>query len=213
MPTRILLADEHTIFRDAIRGLMERRDDLRVVGEAEDGPAASRLIETLAPDLVVTEISLPHLSGIEVTRRAIRAGSRCRFLVLSSDDSGSHLQRALAAGAAAFVCKTDPSAQLLEAVDAVRVGRRYVSPSMAHHLVEIVASGNDAPAEGCRLSSREREVLQLVAEGLSSKEVASSLGISTRTVESHRASLMEKLDIHKVSGLVRYAIREGLVSP
>jgi len=212
MVTRILLADEHTIFRDAVRSLMEKRGDLTVVGEAEDGPTASALIEKLAPDLVVTEIALPRLSGIEVTRRVVRAGSRCRFLILSSDDGGSGLQQAISAGASGFVCKSDPSEQLLQAVDVVSSGRSYVSPSVAHYLVEIVASGNESQAGPHCLSSREREVLQLVAEGLSSKEIATSLGISTRTVESHRANLMEKLDIHKISGLVRYAIREGLVS-
>jgi DNA-binding NarL/FixJ family response regulator len=212
MRTRIILADEQALFRDAIRGLMERREDLAVVGEADNGPSAVALIERLEPEIAVTDIALPRLSGIEVTRRLARSGMRCRFLVLSDDSGGTHLKQAFAAGAAAFVCKTDPSEHLLQAVDALKAGRRYVSPSSSHHLAEIVAAG-ESPTPAERLSSREREIVQLIAEGLSSKEIATSLSISARTVESHRANVMQKLDIHKVPGLVRFAIREGLVSP
>jgi DNA-binding NarL/FixJ family response regulator len=192
--------------------LIEKREELKVVGEAGEGPAAISLIERAEPDIAVMEIALPRLSGIEVVRRVTRSGKRCRFLVLSDGDGPMHLRNAFAAGASAFVSKADPSDQLLRAIDAIRAGRRYVSPSASHHLAEVVAAGGEPETATDRLSSREREILQLIAEGLSTKEVATSLGISARTVETHRASLMHKLGIHKVSGLVRLAIREGLIS-
>lgn len=214
MSTRIVLVDEHAIFRDAVSAMIDKHPGFEVVGEAADGASAVELVEKLKPDIVLLESTLPRLSGIEVVRRLVRGGSVSRFLILSGQDAGSALKQALAAGAAGFLCKSDACEQLFQGIEAVAAGRRFVSPSMAHHLVEIVASGDsDMRGEGGRLTSREREILQLVAEGMSSKEVASSLRISTRTVESHRAKVMEKLGIHKVSGLVRYAIREGLLSP
>jgi DNA-binding NarL/FixJ family response regulator len=214
MQTRLLLVDSHAIFRDAVRQLIEKREDLCVAGEAADGSSVPDLVEDLDPDLVVTEIALPHLSGIEVIRRVLRSGGRARFLILASQAGRSQVEQALAAGASAFVCKSDPARELFQAIDAVRAGHSYVSPTLTHHLVDLVARGRgQTERQNGDLTSREREILQLIAEGLSSKETASELGISIRTVESHRANLMEKLGIHKISGLVRFAIREGLLSP
>lgn len=214
MTTSILLADSYVLFRDAVRSLIETRGDCSVVAEASDGPETIDLIEKHAPDLVITESSLPRLSGVEVTRRCIRNGSRSRFLFLSTHDGRRHVEQAFHAGAAGYVCKGDPATELLRAIDAVRGERTYLSPTVAAHLVDVVIGRNGSPeSDDADLTSREREVLQLVAEGMSSKEIASSLGVSTRTVESHRSNLMDKLGIHKVSGLVRYAIREGLLSP
>ncbi|MGH0030367.1 MAG: response regulator [Myxococcota bacterium] len=214
MHPSVFLVDEHAIFRDAVAELIQKRTRFEIVGEAADGPTALTQIPELKPDIVLLDAALPRLSGIEVTRRLARCGSVPRVLVLSAQGGGPALKQALAAGAAGCLSKADPSEELIEGIEAVAAGRRYVSPSLAHHLIEIVAS-DDACDEGGagNLTSREREILQLVAEGLSSKEIASSLNISTRTVESHRARVMEKLGIHKVSGLVRYAIREGLLSP
>lgn len=214
MATSIVLVDDHKLVRDAIRTLLETRDDFAVSAEADDGASALTLVQDLKPDVVVTEVALPRLSGIDLIRRLKRAGCMSQFLILSSHAGSSILQQALAAGAAGFVCKSDTAKELVQAIDAVAAGQRYVSPSIAHHLVDLVAAGPTPPGTDARhLTSREREVLQLVAEGLSSKEIAASLGVSTRTVESHRANVMEKLGIHKVSALVRYAIREGLLNP
>jgi DNA-binding NarL/FixJ family response regulator len=213
MKTGILLVDHHAIFRDAVRELIQKRADLCVVGEASEGSCVADLVAELEPDMVVTEIALPRLSGIDVTRRVVGGSFRPRVLILTSQTGKAHVEQALAAGASGFVCKSDPADELYKAIDAVRSGHSYVSPTIAHHLVDLVAKGRQPAGANSELTGREREILQLIAEGLSSKETATALGISIRTVETHRANLMQKLGIHKVSGLVRFAIREGLLNP
>jgi len=214
MQTSILLADPHAIFRHAVRALIEKREDLFVIGEASDGQEAMNLAQQLKPELIITEIAMPRLSGIELTRRLARSSCRLRVLILSMHEGRSHVADALRAGASGYVVKTGSGDDLLQAIDAVREGRSYLSPALAQHLVDIVSDDGDRRGSGLSaLSSREREVLQLIAEGLASKEIAAELGVSPRTIESHRYSLMEKLDVHKISGLVRLAIREGLVTP
>ncbi len=215
MTTRILLVDHQSIFREAVRAFIEKRRDFTIVGEASDGQHALDLALKLDPDVVLTEISLPLLSGLELTRR-LRSSEGCnaRVLVLTMHDRHSHISEALKAGAAGYLLKSGSADQLLDAIDAVRSGRTFLSPEISHHVIAMLRGGADRAATGISaLSSREREVLQLVAEGLSSKEIANDLGLSTRTVESHRHKLMEKIGVNKVSGLVRFAIREGLVNP
>jgi len=213
MPLHVLLVDPHTVFCEAIRSLLEKQDDLIVVGEAGDGHRALEMARDLKPDVVISEITLPRLNGIDLIVRLREAELRTRTIVLTAREGRCDVEKALRAGASAFVCKTDSAKELEQALDAVRDGRSYVSPSIAQHVVDAMGGrpgqGSAAPAE---LTTREREVLQLVAEGLTSKEVASTLGVSARTVESHRARLMQKLGVHKVSGLVRVALREGLLS-
>lgn len=214
MNTSIVLVDGHAIFRDAVRALIDTCDDMSVVGEAGDGQQALEMANELKPDVLVTEIALPRLSGIEVARRLSRSGCRSRVVILSSHEGRSQVQQAMRSGAAGYVTKSGSAPELIQAIEAVREGRGYLSPLIAQHVVDAVAQRGPTHADRSNeLTSREREVLQLVAEGLSSKEIASCLGVSTRTVESHRAKVMDKLGIHKVSGLVRFAIREGLLNP
>lgn len=214
MATRILLADQHAIFREAIRALIENSDEHHVVTEAGDGRAALELIDGCKPDVIITEIDLPHLSGLELTRRVRDGHLPSKVLVLTAHADRSHVCQALRAGASGYVLKTSSWDELLQAMNAVLAGRCFVSPAVSNHLFDALRDGRSTELQGASiLTSREREVLQLVAEGLSSKEIATQLFLSLSTVDSHRFRLMDKLGIHKVSGLVRYAVREGLVEP
>ena len=213
MVTRIVLADGQVMFRDSVRALFEKLNGCEVVGEAADGEEALVCVQTQQIDLVVLEMDLPVVAGPEVVRRAKAEGSSARFLFLTSRDGKRDVEEAFQAGANGFACKTDSVADLIAAFETVRRGQTYLSPNATRHLVEI-AIGNHAPEMGrCGLTPRELEILQLIAEGLSSKEIADKLHVSARTVDSHRANMMEKLEIRKVSKLVRYAIREGLLEP
>ena len=209
---RVLLADEQVMFRQAVRSLIEKMNRFEVVAEACSGPEALLLIGEHAPDLVVIEALLPRLSGVEVARRARVEGSAARFLFVSVRSERRNVEEAIKAGAGGYVCKSDSSDELLGAVETVSKGLTHFSPLVVRHLIDM-ALGARRDEVGSRLTSREREVTQLIAEGLSSKQIAQHLNISTRTVDSHRTNLMEKLGVRNVSGLVRYAIREGLVPP
>ena len=211
MRSTIVLVEDHEMLRDGLRSLIEASDEFEIVGEAGDGATAVEVAERLRPDIVMMDIWLPRLSGIEATRKITQRGGT-RVLILSQHDSWTYVEAALKAGAAGYLVKTSSGTQLLSALRAVRAGKSYLSPDIAGRVVDALVrpeqrSGSPAGA----LSGREREVLQLIGEGLSSKEIADSLGVSARTVEAHRANVMEKLDIHKVAGLVRFAIREGLI--
>ena len=213
MKSTIILAEDHEMLRDGLRRLIEETDDLEVVAETSDGAEAVVLAEQLHPDVVVMDIWLPRLSGIEATRKVSGTG-RSRVLILSQHESWGYVQEALKAGATGYLVKTSSATQLLLAIRAVCSGRSFLSPEIASHLVGALARPEpDLRSPMGALSGREREVLQLIGEGLSSKEIASSLNVSTRTVEAHRANVMQKLNIHKVASLVRFAIREGLISP
>jgi DNA-binding NarL/FixJ family response regulator len=211
--TRILLADDHPIVRTGIRLILEARSDLRVIAEAANGEDAVRLADEHRPDVAVIDLTMPRLSGIEAIRR-IRARGAARCIAFTMHETRANVALALQAGAAGYVVKSGGAAELGEAIDAVRAGRSYLSPAVAHWAVQAVLQPGERPPSGLNLlTSREREVLQLIAEGLTSKEIATSLGVSTKTVETHRAHLMAKLEIRKVSRLVRVAIEEGLVGP
>jgi DNA-binding NarL/FixJ family response regulator len=213
MKSTIVLVEDHEVLRDGLRGLIEATDDFEVVAEASDGVAAVEVVERHRPDIVVMDIWLPRLSGIEATRK-IALGGRTRVLILSQHDSWNYVEEALRAGAAGYLVKTSSGSALLIALRAIRAGKRYLSPDIAGRVVDALVRperGSGSPVAA--LSGREREVLQLIGEGLSSKEMAGSLGLSARTVEAHRASVMHKLGIHKVAGLVRFAIREGIIGP
>ncbi len=212
MQTSILLADDHQIVRQGLRQLLEAQPDLTVVGEAEDGYSAVDLTERLRPDIVLMDIWMPHLSGVDATRRIVRGNNPTKVLVLSMHKARCYVEQALRAGASGYLLKDLGANEIVAAIRAVRGGQCYLSPAISQQLVEAVSNpGAAEPSE--LLTDREREVLQNIAEGLSSKEIAGLLGVSLKTVEAHRSNLMEKLGIHKVSGLVRFAIREGLVAP
>lgn len=214
METTILLADDHRLVREGLRKLIEEREDLRVVAEATTGQEAIELCEKLQPDLALMDISMPGLSGIDATRRICKSTRGTKVLILSMHDNQGYVEEVLRSGASGYVLKDSAASDLLQAIDAVRGGDSFLSPTVTQQVVDALARPADRPvAAASQLTEREREVLTLIAEGLSSKEIAQKLGVSLKTIESHRANLMDKLDIHKVSGLVRFAIRAGLVPP
>ena len=213
MQTTILVADDHQIVRQGLKRLLSKRGDFAIVAEACDGEQAVEMASRQQPDVVLMDISMPRLSGIDATRR-IAAGGRSKVLALSMHDAQSYVEEALRAGASGYVHKNASAEDLFSAIDAVRTGESYLSPTVTQQVVDAIARPGDRPSSAVSaLTQREREVLKLIADGLSSKEIAAQLGVSLKTIESHRANLMDKLDIHKVSGLVRFAVRAGLVAP
>jgi DNA-binding NarL/FixJ family response regulator len=208
----LLLADDHALVRAGIRALLESLDGVEVIGEASDGHDALRMIGEQRPDLALLDISMPGLNGLEVTARATREYPRTRVIVLSMHADDEYVYRALRAGATGYLLKNADRRELELAVRAVARGEAWLSPAVSKKVIAAFAGGgkrSEDPVEV--LTPRQREILQLVAEGHSTKEIAQRLVLSVKTVESHRTQLMERLGIHDVSGLVRYAIRLGIV--
>jgi DNA-binding NarL/FixJ family response regulator len=211
--TKIVIAEPQQLVRDGLRQILESAGH-QVIADTYDGLEAVKLCVEHRPDVALVETLLASLPGPAAISRIRTEAWKVRCIALSAQESRSSVQQALRAGAVGYVVKSAPAAELIEAVEAVRAGRFFLSPSIAGHLVEAVTAGGDVPAEGLdQLTAREREVLLLIAEGLTSKEIASQLGVSLKTANTHRASLMEKLGIHKAPSLVRFAIREGLIAP
>ena len=212
--TTIVVADDHKIVREGLVKLLEGQADISVIGEAADGEEAVKMVLEKKPDIVIMDIWMPRLSGIDATRRIVKRGSQTKVLVLSMHESRTYVEEVLRAGASGYIVKNSASSDLLQAIEAVQGGASYLSPAITQQVVDAIARpGDSSPSGVAMLTDREREVLQLIAEGLSSKEIAGMLGVSLKTIDSHRSNLMQKLDIHKVSGLVRFAIRAGLVEP
>jgi DNA-binding NarL/FixJ family response regulator len=210
MPIRVFLADDHALVRAGIRGLLEDLDNIEVVGEAGDGQEAVRLAESLHPDVVVLDIGMPGLNGLDVAARL--AAHAIRVLILSMHTSEEYVLRALRAGCAGYLLKGSAVAELEVAVRAVARGETYLSPAVSKHVVDDYVRRTGGAADPIdALTPRQREVLQLVAEGNTSKDIADKLGLSLKTVEAHRAQIMERLGLHDVAGLVRFAVRMGLV--
>jgi len=207
---RVLLADDHVILRDALKALLER-EGLDVVGTASDGRAAVAAVRQLVPDVVVLDVAMPEMNGVEAAREITRACPGTHVILLTGLDDARFVPQALQAGVRGFVLKTQGAEDLLRAIQAVHRGALYVSPGACQAVVDAF-SGTGAPVAE-RLSPREREVVQLVAEGKSTKQIAQVLAISVKTAEFHRGRIMGKLDIHDTAGLVRYAVREGLIAP
>jgi DNA-binding NarL/FixJ family response regulator len=202
---RVLLADDHALVRAGIRALLERIRYVEVIAEAGDGPEALELIRTLRPDIVLLDIAMPGLSGLEVLRQVASRHSEMCVIVLTVHENEEYAEHALRAGARGFLPKSAASAELELAIRTVARGELYLSPEISHHAAQTQAK----PA--AKLTPRQLEVLALIADGKSTKDIARALSISTKTVETHRAQLMERLQIYDVAGLVRYAIRTGLV--
>jgi DNA-binding NarL/FixJ family response regulator len=210
---RVLLADDHTLVRAGIRALVESLDGVTVVAETGDGREALELIERHRPDVVLLDITLPGLNGLEIAERTSRSCPSTRIVILSVHASEAYVAQALRAGVAAYLLKDAAATELSLALRAVVRGETYLSPSISKQVVEGFLRNPDlAPGLLSGLTARQREILQLVAEGRSTKEIAALLDISVKTVETHRTQLMERLGIHDVPGLVRLAIREGLIS-
>jgi DNA-binding NarL/FixJ family response regulator len=209
MTLRVFLADDHAIFRDGLRALLQRHAGVQVVGEAGDGHEAMSGIERTRPDVVVMDIAMPHLNGLEVTRRVRKRLPRTRVLVLSMYEDADFVQQILAAGASGYVLKGSASQELLEALAVIRKGQTYVTQQLERHTAPTVRRGG-APADD-PLTARERETLQLLAEGNSHAQIAERLHISPKTVETHRRHIGAKLGIRDLAGLVKYAVRKRLV--
>lgn len=210
---RVLLADDHGLVRRGLKELLHQRG-IEVVGEATNGYEAVDLAAKLAPHVVLMDIAMSGMNGLEAARRIAAASPAVRVLMLSMHADDAYVRQAIAAGASGYLLKDADVTELERAVRAVAEGKGYLSPAVSGPLLSDLASGREPPGrEVERLSPRQREVLQLVAEGLSSKEIAAKLHLSVKTVETHRGELMKRLDIHDVAGLVRYAIRHGLASP
>lgn len=211
---RVVLADDHTLVRMGMRLLLESINDVKVVGEAADGRQALRLVEEERPDCVVMDLAMPGLNGLEATRRVTRHFPETRVLVLSMHAEEAYVHAALAAGAAGYLLKGAEKAELELALRTVAVGEIYLSPAISKTVVAALGKrprGKHASSALDALTVRQREVLRLVAEGKSTKEVAAVLQLSTKTVEAHRGAIMHRLRIRDLAGLVRFAIREGLV--
>ena len=213
-PIRVLLADDHTLVRAGIRGLLQGLADVDVVGEAGDGQEALRLAESLRPDVVLLDVGMPGLNGLEVAGRIGALDASIRVVILSMHSSEEYVLRALRAGCAGYLLKASAVSELEVAVRAVTRGETYLSPAVSKRVVDDYVSRTGGAADPLdALTPRQREVLQLAAEGLSSKEIAQRLGLSFKTVEAHRAQLMQRLGLHDLAGLVRFAVRVGLVTP
>lgn len=209
---RVLLADDHELVRAGIRSLLKETSDLEVVGEAADGREALRRVEELRPDIVVMDVLMPELNGLDATARIVGAFPEVRVVLLSMNESEEYVLQAMRAGATGYVVKNVRPGELEEAIRVVARGGTYLSPAVSKHVVSGYLQRTGRPSED-PLTPRQREVLQLIAESKSTKEIAQKLGISAKTVETHRMQLMQALDIHDVAGLVRYAIRTGIITP
>jgi DNA-binding NarL/FixJ family response regulator len=213
---RVILADDHKLVRAGLRSLLQSFDDVQVLAECSDGHETLAKVEQLGPDVLMLDITMPGLNGLEVARRLARTASSTRVLVLSMHASPEYVAQALRAGVAGYLIKDSAVDELRVALDALAAGRPYLSPAISQTVLYGFLHADKAPADASaelhRLTARQREILQLVAEGYSTRDIASRLHLSVKTVESHRSQLMERLDIHDVPGLVRFAIRVGLVS-
>ncbi len=209
---KILLVEDHTIVRQGLRGILEERG-LEIVGEAENGHEGLRIAQEKKPDIVIMDISLPSMSGIEATRRIRKEMPDTKVIILTIHKEENYLFKSLDAGANGYLVKDTAADDLIDAIETVNAGKIYLSPNLPPGLLDdyrkMLSSGKKVD-EFSRLTNREREILQLLSEGNTSKQIAKMLFISVKTVENHRANIMNKLDIHDTAGLVRYAIRIGL---
>lgn len=213
-PVRVLLADDHTLVRAGLRKLLEDLPGVTVVGEAKDGMELLAQAEQLQPDLALIDIAMPGLNGLEAAARLARSGSRTKVMILSMHQSEEYVRQALRSGAAGYLLKDAAPLELDLALKAVMGGETYLSPAVSKGVVsDYVQRLRSDESPGTGLTPRQTEVLQLIAEGHSSKEIARRLDLSVKTVETHRSQLMKQLDIHEVAGLVRFAMRSGLISP
>jgi len=210
MPIRIALADNHALVRQGLKALLER-EGFQVAGEASDGQEVVRLVSHIRPDIAILDIGMPILNGIDAARELRKASPTTKTILLTRHDEDQYVTEALRSGVNGYVLKNQGATDLVHAIREVCRGGIYLSPSISGTIVGAFLSKTDLPTDP--LTSRERQVLQLVGEGKSTKEVAALLGISMKTAESHRTRLMQKLNIHETASLVRYAIRRGLVQP
>ena len=213
---RVLLAEDHTIVRKGLRSLLDSEADIEVIGEAEDGRQAVEMVGELMPDVVLMDITMPSLNGFEATRQIKQRFPDVKVLVLTMHANEEYVFQILRAGASGYVVKKAAPTELVSAIQAVHRSESFLSPSISRTVIEEYIQQAEAMSrqDGYeRLTPREREVLQLVAEGHSSREIAEVLSVSVKTVETHRANLMDKLGLHSVAELTQYAVRRGVIDP
>jgi len=213
--TRILIADDHEMIRAGLRGLLEREHGCEVVGEAADGLDTVELAQRLSPDIVLSDLTMPRLSGVEATRQMRAHNPLLKVIIVSVHGDSVMVAEALRAGVSGYLLKSSAPVELSLALRAARAGETYLSPRISQVVVAAYLHGVENPSDASaysQLTPKQREVLQLLAEGKSNKEVACELVISSKTVEAHRAQIMEKLSIYSLAGLTKYAVREGLTT-
>lgn len=210
---RVLLADDHAILRSGIRALLEDEPDIEVVGEAEDGHAVIRMVAELEPDLILIDIAMPRLNGLEATRRIMQANPQAKILILTMHENEEYVRQVFASGAMGYILKDAAVRELLGAIRAIYRGEVVLSPAITRVVVEDYLRWGDLQMNhmDSGLSPREREVLQLIAEGYTNHEIAGILSISIKTVQSHRSNLMRKLDLHDRGDLIKYAIQKKII--
>lgn len=215
MSIKVLLVDDHEIMREGLVALLRRHPKYETVGQAPDGRAAVEMVRRLSPDVVVMDIEMPNLNGIEATRQMMEVNPQIKVMALSTHSRRSMVVKMLQAGAAGYMLKESAFTELMEGIRAMTEGRTYLCSKIAKVVFSdyVKMLTNPKWAGGDSLTSREREVLQLVAEGHTTKEIAGILHLSIKTIDSHREHIMEKLGIHNIAGLTKYAVREGLTSP
>lgn len=212
----VFLADDHTIVRKGIKSILEQSPDIQVVGEAEDGKSAIDEIEKIMPDIAVIDISMPLLNGIEVTRIIGKRNPEIKIIILSQYSSDEYVFEVLKAGARAYVLKKAAPEELIAAIHAVFNGHSYLSPEISKKVTDQLIKSKGLmvpPTKTVKLTPREREVLQLIAEGHKNRQIADILFVSIKTIESHRTKIMEKLDLHNAAEITRYAISQGIIQP
>jgi DNA-binding NarL/FixJ family response regulator len=214
MSIRILLADDHGIIRQGLRSLLEKEPDMQVIAEAEDGRKAIELVNECSPDIVIMDITMPNLNGFEATRQITAESSKIKVIALSIHSNRRFVADMLKAGASAYILKECLSDELVQAIRTVSSGGRYLSPRITDVVIDDYVKRLSTGSESrvAALTGRERQVLQLLAEGKSTKQIALDLHVSSKTVEANRRRIMEKLDIHSIAELTKYAVREGLTS-
>ena len=211
-PIRVLLADDHTIVRAGIRALLECVTQVEVVGEAANGPQALDSIEKIRPDVVLLDLMMPGLTGFDALTEVTEKFSEVRVIILTLHEEVEYAYQALHLGASGYLPKSAASAELPLAIEHVMSGKKYISPALNQNAAIELGRGGEVPVPSNELTPRQKEVLAQLAEGHSTKDIALALEISVKTVETHRAQLMERLNIHNIAGLVRYAIKTGIVS-
>ena len=210
---RVLLADDHDLVRAGLRSLLQSINGIEVIGEAADGREAIRLLEELRPDVVLMDVMMPGLNGLEATERIVKEYPSVRVIILSMNAAEEFVLQAIRAGASGYLPKNAKTAELEQALRSVAAGQTYLSPAVSGHVIEDSKRRMETDESAKNpLTPRQREVLQLVAEGKSTKQIAKKLGISVKTVEMNRSQIMDALDIRDIAGLTRYAIRMGIVS-
>lgn len=213
VPLRIVLADDHTLVRAGIRSLIDDIKGVTVVGEAIDGHQALKLVKKLRPDIVLMDIAMPEMNGLEATAHITKEYEGLRVIILSMYATEEYVLQALRAGASGYLLKNADAAELEKAIDMVARGLTYLDHSISEHVASYIRRAGCETSPLDRLTQRQREILKLIAEGYTNRNIAAKLNISTKTVDTHRANLMKQIDVHDIPALVRFAIRLGIITP